>query len=192
MRWIAVAFFSVLLAACGQGQPEFKNTDITGAALGQGFQLTDHHGQTRTLSDFRGKVVALFFGFTHCPDVCPTTLMEMKGVHEQLGPEAERFQALFVTIDPARDTPQLLAEYVPAFHPSFLGLYGDEEATERTAKAFKIYYKKVPGSTPETYSMDHTAATFIFDPEGRPRLYVRAGAGVEAIAHDVKLLLAGH
>lgn len=191
MRWIVVVLFTALLAACGQEQPNFNNTDITGSEIGGDFKLTDHHGQVRTLADFRGKVVAVFFGFTQCPDVCPTTLMEMKGVRERLGDEGERFQALFVTIDPARDTPQLLAEYVPAFHPSFLGLYGDEAATERTAKDFKVYYQKVAGSTPENYSMDHTAATYLFDPEGRLRLYVRLGAGVEAITHDVRLLLDG-
>jgi protein SCO1/2 len=190
-RAAVFACFCLLLAACGQGKPAFQNTDITGAEFGQDFQLTDHNGQPRTLKDFSGKAVAVFFGFTRCPDVCPSTLAEMKAVRERLGTDADRLQVLFVTIDPERDTPKLLAEYVPSFDPSFLGLYGDMATTERTAKDFKVYYQKVPGSTPDNYSMDHTAASYLYDPRGHLRLYVRTGAGTDAITHDIKLLLDG-
>ncbi len=190
-RAAALACLFLALAACGQGKPVFQNTDITGAEFGQDFQLTDHTGKVRTLKDFDGKAVVVFFGFTRCPDVCPSTLAEMKAVRERLGADAGRLQVLFITIDPERDTPRLLAEYVPSFDPSFLGLYGDMATTERTAKDFKIYYQKVPGSTPDNYSMDHTAASYIYDPRGHLRLYVRNGAGTDAITHDVKLLLDG-
>ncbi|MFO7188388.1 MAG: SCO family protein [Pseudomonadota bacterium] len=191
MRALFVALCSLILVACAPEGVQFKNTDITGSEVGRDFQLTDHTGRVRTLADFRGKVVAVFFGFTRCPDVCPTALMDMKGVRERLGEDAGRFQVLFITVDPARDTPQLLSEYVTAFDPTFLGLYGDDEAIRRTAEAFKVYYQKVPGSSADNYSMDHTAATYIYDPQGRLRLYVRAGAGIDAVVHDVKLLLAG-
>lgn len=190
-RAAVLACCLLALAACGQGKPVFQNTDITGAEFGQGFQLTDHTGKARTLKDFDGKAVVVFFGFTRCPDVCPSTLAEMKAVRERLGADADRVQVLFITIDPERDTPRLLAEYVPSFDPSFLGLYGDMATTERTAKEFKIYYQKVPGSTPDNYSMDHTAASYIYDPRGHLRLYVRNGAGTDAITHDIKLLLDG-
>lgn len=180
----------LLLAACGRPEA-FKNTDITGSDFARNFSLTDHGGNARTLADFQGKVVAVFFGFTQCPDVCPTTLTEMKAVKAALGADAERFQVVFITVDPERDTPTLLGQYVPAFDPSFVGLTGDADAIARTAKEYKVFYQKVPGSAPDRYSMDHSAATYLYDPEGRVRLYVRNGQGVEPLIHDVKLLLAG-
>ncbi|MCU0896876.1 MAG: SCO family protein [Burkholderiales bacterium] len=181
-----------LAAACSpSGAPSFKATDITGAEYGKSFRLTDHAGKERTLSDFGGKAVVVFFGFTHCPDVCPTTLAAMRAVLEQLGGDAQRVQVLFVTVDPERDTRELLAQYVPSFHPSFIGLYGDAEATARVAKDFKVFYQKVPGTTPGSYTMDHSAGSYVFDPQGRLRLYVRHGASPEDIAADLKLLLAG-
>lgn len=187
------AFLTTLLAAatlagCSGSGPSFKNTDITGADYGKDFALTDHTGKTRTLADFRGKVVVMFFGYIHCPDVCPTTLAELKVVKEQLGEDGKRLQVLFVTLDPERDTPQLLASYASAFDPSFLGLYGDAAATARVAKEFKVFYQKAPGKTPDSYTVDHSAGSYVFDPQGRLRLLVRYG-NAPALAADLKTLL---
>lgn len=167
----------------------FKNTDVTGLDYGKDFALPDHHGKLRTLADFKGKAVVVFFGYTQCPDVCPTTLAEMAAVMQQLGPLADRVQVLFVSVDPERDSPELLAKYVPAFDSRFLGLVGDKAATEKVAKEFKVFYQKVPGKAPGSYTMDHTAGSYVFDPQGRLRLFVRHGQGAEPIAHDLKLLL---
>ncbi|TCS37026.1 protein SCO1/2 [Paucimonas lemoignei] len=169
----------------------FKNTDVTGLGYARDFALTDHNGKPRTLADFKGKAVLVFFGFTHCPDVCPTTLGEMANVMQELGPQADKVQVLFITVDPERDTPELLAKYVPAFHPSFIGLTGDKAAIEKVAKEFRVFYQKVPGKEPGSYSVDHTAGSYVFDPQGRIRLFVRHGQGTEPIVHDLKLLLAG-
>ena len=180
---------AALVAGCNPGKPSFKSVDVTGGEFGRELQLTDHTGKPRTLTDFRGKVVVVFFGFSQCPDVCPTTLLEMKAVKEKLGKDGERLQVLFVTVDPERDTPELLAKYVPAFDPTFIGLYGDAEATARTAKEFKVFYKKVPGSSPNNYSVDHTAALYVYDPSGKLRLFAKHAQGADALAHDIKLLL---
>jgi len=193
LQWLARALLlaaAALLAACAPEKPSFKSIDVSGAEFGRQLSLTDHTGKPRTLADFKGKVVAVFFGFTRCPDVCPTTLAEMKAVKDKLGPDGDRLQVLFVTIDPERDTPELLAKYVPAFDASFLGLYGDADATAKAAKEFKVFYQKVPGSSPDNYSMDHTAATFIYDPQGRLRLFAKHGMGADALAQDIRLLLA--
>lgn len=176
------------LAGCGGSGASFNNTDITGADYGRDFALTDHNGKTRTLADFRGKVVVVFFGYTRCPDVCPTTLADLKVAKERLGEEGKRLQVLFVTVDPERDTRQLLASYVPAFDPSFLGLYGDAAATSRVAKEFKVFYQKAPGKTPGSYTVDHTSASYVFDPQGRLRLLVRPG-NVPNLVADLKTLL---
>ncbi len=178
-----------LAAGCGPDAPKFKASDVTGTAYGRDFRLTDHTGKPRTLADYRGKAVVLFFGYTQCPDVCPTTLSELAEAMKRLGPDADRVQVLFVTIDPERDTPELLAHYVPAFDPRFVGLYGDADATARTAKEFKVLYQKQPGPTPATYTMDHSAGTFIFDPQGRLRLYVGYGQGPDVFVHDLRALL---
>jgi protein SCO1 len=178
------------VSGCGPSGPAFKNTDITGADYGKDFALTDPAGKLRTLIDFRGKVVVVFFGYTRCPDVCPTTLAELKAVKDQLGDDGKRVQVLFVTVDPARDTPQVLASYVPAFDPDFLGLYGDAAATAKVAKDFKVFYQKVPGKTPDAYTMDHTAASYVFDPQGRLRLFVREGNPANLVA-DIRTLLRG-
>jgi protein SCO1/2 len=177
------------LAACGPSGPKFKGSDVTGTSYGKALELTGHDGKPRTLADFRGKVVVLFFGYTQCPDVCPTTLAEQAEVMKQLGADAARVQVLFVTIDPERDSAEMLSRYVPAFNPSFLGLTGDADAIARTAKEFKVFYQKQPGSTPGTYTMDHSAGTFIFDPQGRLRLYVSYGQGPEVFVHDIRELL---
>jgi protein SCO1/2 len=178
-----------LLAGCAPDGPKFQASDVTGVTFGRDFSLFDATGKPRTLADYRGKAVVMFFGYTQCPDVCPTTLAELAEVMKKLGPDADRVQVLFVTIDPERDTPELLSKYVPAFDPRFAGLYGDAAATERTAKEFKILYQKRPGATPGSYTMDHSAGTFIFDPQGRLRLYVSYGQGPEVFAHDLRELL---
>jgi protein SCO1/2 len=182
---------AALAAACSRSdeRPRFRNTDITGAEFARSFSLTGHDGQPRTLDSFKGKVVTVFFGFTQCPDVCPTTLAEMAEVMKLLGPDADRVQALFVTVDPERDTPELLSKYVPAFDPRFLGLYGSADEIARTAREFRVFYQKVPGKAPGQYQVDHTAASFVFDPQGKVRLYVKYGQGAEPLAHDIRLLL---
>jgi protein SCO1 len=185
----ALLALCALLAGCGSGGPSFKASDVTGTAYGRDFALRGHDGKPHTLADFRGKVVVLFFGYTQCPDVCPTTLAELADVMKQLGPDAARVQVLFATVDPDRDTAELLARYVPAFNPSFLGLYGDADATARTAKEFRVFYQKQPGSTPGTYTMDHSAGTFVFDPQGRLRVYVSYGQGPDVFVHDIRELL---
>ena len=185
---LAGLFF--LLSGCTQqaDKPVFKLTDVTGASFGKTLELKDHNGQPRTLADFKGKVVTIFFGFTHCPDVCPTTLVEMANVMKELGSDAGRVQVLFVSVDPERDTADVLKRYVPAFHPSFLGLTGNAEEIARAAKEFKIYYQKqkLPGGG---YTMDHSAGTYIFDSEGRLRLFAQYGVGAPALLHDIRQLL---
>ena len=141
------------------------------------------------MADFRGKVVVIFFGYTHCPDVCPTTLSEMRQVMQMLGKDADRLQVLFVTVDPARDTPELLSKYVPSFNPTFLGLFGDTKATEKVAADFRIIYRVAAGKTPDSYTVDHTAASLVFDPQGRLRLFINYGLGADKIAPDIKRLL---
>lgn len=178
----------VAVAGCDGGGAQFKNVDITGADYGKDFTLIDHTGRTRALADFRGKAVVMFFGYTHCPDVCPTTLAELKMVKEQLGPDGERLQVLFVTVDPERDTREVLARYVPAFDPSFVGLRGDAQATAKVAKDFKVFYQKAPGSRPDDYSVDHTAGSYVFDPQGRLRLFVRHGNAANLVS-DLRALL---
>jgi protein SCO1 len=170
-------------------KPSFRNTDITGAEFAREFALTDHNGKQRTLADFKDKAVVVFFGFTQCPDVCPTTLAEMTEVLKQLGPDGKRVQILFVTIDPERDTPELLQKYVPAFHPSFLGLTGSPQAIDKVAKEFKVFYQKSAGKTPGSYTMDHTANSYVFDPQGKVRLVVKHGLGAEPLVQDLKQLL---
>ena len=177
------------LAGCHPDQPSFQSTDITGADFGKSFTLADHNGKKRSLADFQGEVVVMFFGFTHCPDVCPTTLAELAGAVKKLGPAGEKVQVLLVTIDPARDTPELLGKYVTAFNPRFLALRGNDEETARVAKEFKVIYQKVAGPRPENYSMDHSAGSYIFDKQGRLRLYVAYGRGADVFAHDIGILL---
>ncbi len=185
-----LACLFLVLAACSP-KPEFKNIDITGGtAFGKDFSLLDPDGKVRTLADFKGKVVVMFFGYTQCPDVCPTTLTEMQQVMTLMGPQADRVQVLFVTVDPQRDTAEILKQYVPAFDKRFLGLRSaDDAALEKVTKDFKIYYRKVAGSSPGSYTMDHTAGSYAFDPSGRLRLYIKHAQGPETLAHDLKELL---
>ncbi len=170
-------------------QASFQNTDVTGLDYAKGFSLTDHNGKPRTLADYKGKVVVVFFGYTQCPDVCPTTMAEMASVMQKLGPQADQVQVLFITLDPERDTRALLASYVPAFDKRFVGLYGTLEQTAQTAKDFKVFYSKVPGKEPGSYTIDHTAGSYVYDKEGRLRLFIRHGGGADAIVHDVRQLL---
>ncbi len=189
--WVALLFVG-MLAACDRKQG-FNALDITGIqGYGSDFRLTDHTGTPRTLADFHGKVVVMFFGFTHCPDVCPTTLSDMRQVMQKLGPDAARMQVLFVTVDPARDTPELLAKYVPSFNPTFLGLYGDSAATAKVTKDFKIVHQIQEGKTPDSYTVAHTAASLVFDPQGRLRLFITYGMEVDKIEADIRQLLKGN
>jgi len=185
----SILLAAALLAACSPEAPKFRSTDITGADFGKALELTGHDGRPRTLADFRGKVVVLFFGYTHCPDICPTTLADMAAVMKKLGPDAARVQVLFVTVDPQRDTPEVLAKYVPAFDPGFLGLSGDAEATQRTAKEFKIFYELRPAGTPGAYTVDHSAQSYVLDAQGRLRLFVRQDRIAQDLAEDLRTLL---
>jgi len=188
--WVSVtAALGVGLTACGETKQNFSAVDITGADYAKNFSLEDTDGKVRTLADFKGKVVVLFFGYAQCPDVCPTTMTEMAQVKQQLGADGSKLQVLFVTVDPARDTPEVLKAYMGAFDPAFLALIPTPDQLAATAKDFKVYYKKVEGKTPTSYSMDHSAASYVYDPQGRLRLYARYGAGVPAMVSDLKALL---
>jgi protein SCO1/2 len=178
---------ALALAACQPSAPKFKSTDITGADYGKALQLTAHDGKPRTLADFAGKIVIVTFGFTHCPDVCPTILADLAGVQKQLGPDGDRVQVLFVTVDPERDSAEGLAKYVTAFDPRFIGLRGDAEATQRTAKDFKIFFEK--RKVGDSYTVDHSAQSYVFDPKGRLRLFVRHDRISADLADDLRTLL---
>lgn len=178
----------LVLAGCNNKTP-FNSIDITGAQYAREFSLTDHTGKRRSLVDYRGKVVAVFFGFVQCPDVCPTTLQDLAEVKKQLGPNGEKLQVLFVTVDPERDTQEVLGKYVPNFDPSFAGLYGTAEETAKVTKEFKIIWEKVPGPTPTSYTINHSTGTYIIDRNGQVRLFVKHGAGADALVADIKRLL---
>jgi protein SCO1/2 len=180
------------LAGCDRFRaPAFKGIDITGAEYAKELALADPDGRRRSLAEFKGRVVVVFFGFTHCPDVCPTTMAELALVKRQLGTDGQRLQGVFVTVDPQRDTPELLKAYVTNFDPDFVALRGTPEETLAVAKHFKVFFAKVPGKTEDSYTIDHTAGAYLFDPEGRVRLFTRHGTGADALLHDVRILLAG-
>lgn len=179
------------LSACSPDKPAFKGVDITGADYAKDFALADPHGQTRSIKDFAGKVVVVFFGYTQCPDVCPTTLQELQEVRRLLGADGEKLQAVFVTVDPERDTSELLKSYMANFDPSFVALRPTPEQLQPLLKDFKIYAKKVEGKTATSYTMDHSAQSYLYDPQGRLRLYNRYGSGAQAVADDARLLLQG-
>lgn len=190
--WLIICIMLALVAGCKQRSApaeKFLATDITGVDYGKDFQLTDQNGVVRTLADFRGKLVVLFFGYTHCPDVCPTTLSDLATALKLMGNDAQKVQVLFVTVDPERDTPALLKQYVPAFNPSFLGLYGTPDTTAKTVKEFRIFFQKQPKDEKGRYAVDHTAGTYVLDQNGRLRLFMGYGQDAKAIAHDLKLLL---
>jgi protein SCO1/2 len=181
------AVAAAALAGCGGRSPSFAGLDVTGADWGRDFRLQDPDGRTRSLADFRGKYVLLFFGFTHCPDVCPTALTRAKEVKRLLGADGERLQVVFVSVDPERDTAALLREYTAAFDPSFLGLRGDAEATKKTAAEFKVFYEKVP--TGASYTVNHSAFTYVFDAQGRLRLAMQHTQSAEQYAADLRTLM---
>jgi protein SCO1/2 len=186
---------TLLLGACdrlpgGAAKEPFVAVDITGAEYARELSLTDADGKARTLADFKGKVTLVFFGYTQCPDVCPTTLAELAAVKRELGKDGERVQGVFVSLDPQRDTAQILKAYVGSFDPGFVALRGTPEETKTAARNFKVFYAQVPGKTESSYTVDHTAGTYVFDAQGRVRLFVRYGSGAEALRHDLKLLLA--
>jgi protein SCO1/2 len=177
------------LAGCGEGPPPFRTTDITGMDVGPDFDfgLRDPAGQVRRVADYRGQVVALFFGFTQCPDVCPTALVRFAAIKRQLGDAGRHLRVVFISLDPERDTPELLANYVAAFDPAFVGLRGDEQATRQVAKAFRVFYRKVP--TGSSYTLDHSAVSYVFDGEGKLRLLLQPAQNMDDIVHDLKLLI---
>ncbi len=188
----AAAGGALALAGCSPqaDQPSFKAIDITGADYAQDFELPDTDGKIRHMADFKGQVVVVFFGFTQCPDVCPTSLAEMAQAKKLLGADGARVRSVFITVDPERDTPELLKAYVGNFGSDFVALRGTPEAIKATAKNFKVYYARVPGSTPDTYTMDHTAGSYVFDTHGKIRLFTRYGVGAQALVDDFKILLA--
>jgi protein SCO1/2 len=187
-----LAFLTVFsVIACSNQNIKFNNVDITGSkAFGKDFSLTDHHGKKRELAEFKGQLVVMFYGYTQCPDVCPTTMTEMQGVMELLGKDASRVQVMFVTVDPERDTQELLSQYVPAFDKRFLGLRPQStEELEKITKDFKVFYKKVPGNSLTSYTIDHTAGSYVFDTKGQLRLFLKHQQGPNPIAEDLKKLL---
>lgn len=191
----SIATYAVLagaigtFSACTPKQPVFSSIDVTGAEYAKGFELTDHNGKLRTLNDFAGKVVVLFFGYTQCPDVCPTTMTELAEVKKALGKDGERLQGIFITVDPERDTPELLKAYMSNFDPSFVALRTTPDKLSALAKDYKIYYKKVEGKTPTSYSMDHSAGSYVYDTQGRLRLFTRYGSGPKPLTEDIRQLL---
>ncbi len=187
---LAAAALSALLG-CSPDKPAFKGVDITGADYAKDFALADAQGQARSVKDFAGQVVVVFFGYTQCPDVCPTTLQELAEVKRLLGAEGTKLQGVFITVDPERDTPELLRAYMANFDPGFVALRPTPEQLTPLLKDFKIYAKKVEGKTATSYTMDHSAQSYVYDPQGRLRLYSRYGSGPQALADDVRLLLKG-
>ncbi len=178
-----------MLSACSESKPKFSSVDVTGASYAKDFELTDHNGKVRHLADFKGKVVVMFFGYTQCPDVCPTSMAELAEVKKALGADGDKLQGLFVTVDPARDTPEVLKGYMENFDPTFLALYTTPEKLEALAKDFKVYYKRVNGQTPTSYTMDHSAGSYIYDTQGNLRLFTRYGSGAQVLAADIQQLL---
>ena len=191
---LTLALASAFIAGCDRapgGGPAFKAIDVSGADFGRELALPDAEGRPRSLADFRGKVTVIFFGYAQCPDVCPTTLAELAEARCALGRAGQDVQGVFVTVDPERDTPEMLKAYVASFDPSFVALRGSPEQTREAAKAFKIFYARVPGKTEGSYTVDHTAGAYVLDREARLRLFTRHGTGAEALVHDLKLLLGG-
>ena len=180
--------FTLMLSACGNAAP-FKGSDITGTKLGAALNMMDDSGQNRTLADYKGKVTVVFFGFTQCPDVCPTSMAHLAHAMELLGSDAAKVQVLMISVDPERDTPEVMKAYVKAFNPNFVGLTGTAEQLADTAKSFRAHYSKVPGATPGEYTMEHGASFYIFDKTGDARVLLRGDAPAEDVVHDIKELL---
>ena len=189
LKAFALTLAAGALVACSPDALKFKSIDITGADYAKGFELTDHNGAQRTLADFKGRVVVVFFGFTQCPDVCPTALTDLAEVKRLLGPQGDKLQGIFITVDPERDTPEVLKAYMANFDPGFLALRPSPAQLPEVAKAFKIFYKKVEGQTATSYTMEHSAGSYVFDTQGRVRLYTRPAIGAQGLAEDIALLL---
>ena len=189
LRALAATLVAGLLAACSPEALKFKSIDITGADYVKGFALADHNGVQRSLADFKGKAVVVFFGFTQCPDVCPTALADLAEVKRLLGPQGDKLQGIFVSVDPERDTPEVLKAYMANFDPGFLALRPSMDQLPEVAKGFKVFYKKVEGPTPTSYTIEHSAGSYVFDPQGRVRLYTRQAVGAQGLAEDIALLL---
>ena len=189
LRALAATLVAALLAACSPEALKFKSIDITGADYVKGFALADHNGVQRSLADFKGKAVVVFFGFTQCPDVCPTALADLAEVKRLLGPQGDKLQGIFVSVDPERDTPEVLKAYMTNFDPSFLALRPSMDQLPEVAKGFKVFYKKVEGPTLTSYTIEHSAGSYVFDPQGRVRLYTRQAVGAQGLAEDIALLL---
>ena len=188
-RYLLSALAVLALAACSPDKPKFNAIDITGVDYAKGFTLTDHNGQSRSLSDFKEKVVVVFFGYTQCPDVCPTSMVELAEVKRLMGADGDKLQGVFVTVDPARDTAELLKAYMANFDPTFVAFIPTPEQLAVVAKDYKIYYKKVDGKTPTSYTMDHSAGSYVYDAQGNLRLYSRYGVGAQVLAQDIQTLL---
>jgi protein SCO1/2 len=188
-RLLLSSMAALALTACSPDKPKFNGIDVTGADYAKGFTLTDHNSQSRSLSDFKGKVVVLFFGYTQCPDVCPTSMTELAEVKRLLGTDGDKLQGVFVTVDPARDTTELLKAYMTNFDPTFVAFVPTADELPVIAKQFKIYYKKVEGQTPTSYTMDHSAGSYVYDTQGNLRLYSRYGSGAKVLAQDIQTLL---
>ncbi len=188
-RVLLLSMAMLALASCSPDKPKFNGIDVTGADYAKGFTLTDQNDQTRSLSDFKGKVVVLFFGYTQCPDVCPTSMAELAEVKRLLGTDGDKLQGVFVTVDPARDTTELLKAYMTNFDPTFVAFVPTADELPVVAKQFKIYYKKVDGPTPTSYTMDHSAGSYVYDTQGNLRLYSRYGSGAKVLAQDIQTLL---
>ena len=184
--WVGAAG---IFSACSPKGPKFQGVDLTGAEYGRDLPLTDQFGKERSIKDFAGKVVVVFFGYTQCPDVCPTSMSELAEVKRSLGADGDKLQGIFVTVDPERDTPEMLKAYMASFDPSFIALRGTPEQLVAVAKDFKIYFKRVDGQTPTSYTMDHSAGSYVYDTKGRLRVYHRYGAGAQSLAADVRALL---
>jgi protein SCO1 len=190
-RAVFIPILALFLAACSPDKPQFKSVDLTGADYAKDFVLPDQNGKNRSVKDFAGKVVVVFFGFTQCPDVCPTSMAELAGIKKSLGADSDKLQAIFISVDPERDTAEILKAYMGNFDPTFLALRPSAEQLPVVAKDFKIYYKKVEGRTASSYSMDHSAGNYVYDTQGRLRLYNRYGSGADALTSDIRLLLKG-
>ncbi|MEJ6020782.1 SCO family protein [Ramlibacter sp. PS4R-6] len=188
-RHLLAAAAAALASACTESKPKFAGVDVTGAPYGKDFNLPDADGKPRALAEFKGKLVALFFGYTQCPDACPTTMAELAEAKKLLGAQGDQLQVVFVTVDPARDTAPILKAYMGNFDATFLALRPNEQQLEQVAKDFKVYYKKAEGGDAKNYTMDHTASTYVFDMQGRLRLYERYGSGPQVLAADFKKLL---
>jgi len=192
MKWLRLLGLLCLLAACDNKPLQFNATDITGVDYGSAIRLQDGDGKLRSMADFSGKVVAVFFGYTQCPDACPTSMALLSDIKQRLGEDGNRLQAVFITLDPERDSAAAISAYAKAFNPDFIALRGTPEETRAVAKAFGVFFEKHGDVAGGKYTIDHTAGIYLFDPQGRTRLFVRYGETPERLLADIKLLLAGH